>query len=64
MIDFDGNMYLVPDFLIGINKIKIGSINVTLRKVNVKSYGFDETYMGKDLIEEQLFQIKNNILIK
>ena len=34
-----------------------GSNNITLRKVNVKPYGFDKMYMDKDLIEEKLYEI-------
>ena len=33
------------------------SNNITLRKVNVKPYGFDKMCMGKDLIEDKLYQI-------
>ena len=43
--------------MIGKNNIIASSDNVTLRKVNVKSYGFDEIYMDKDLIEDKLYQI-------
>ena len=50
-------MYLTADFLIEINNIKIGSNVITLRKVNVKPYGFDKMYMDKELIEDKLYQI-------
>ena len=43
--------------LIEINDIIIGSNKITLRKVNVKSYGFDKMYMDKELIEDKLYQI-------
>ena len=33
------------------------STTITLRKVNVKPYGFDKMYMDKDLIEYKLYQI-------
>ena len=33
------------------------SNNITLRKVNVKPYGFDKMYMDKELIEDKLYQI-------
>ena len=43
--------------LIEINDIITGSNKTTLRKVNVKSYGFDKMYMDKELIEDKLYQI-------
>ena len=58
-IDSDGNMYLTGDSLIDFNDIVTGLNNVTLRKVNVKSYGFDKMYMDKDLVEDLLHQIIN-----
>ena len=42
------NMYLTVDSLININNVITGSNNINLRKVNVKSYGFDKMYMDKD----------------
>ena len=56
-IDSDGNMYLTVDSLIEISNITTGSNNITLRKVNAKSYGLDKIYMDKDLIEDKLYQI-------
>ena len=50
-------MYLIVDSLIEINSIITGSNIITLRKGNVKPYGFNKMYMGKDLIEDQLYQI-------
>ena len=44
-IDSDRNMYLTVDRLIEINNIITGSNNITFRKVNVKPYGFDKTYL-------------------
>ena len=41
-------MYLTVDSLININNVINGSNNINLRKVNVKSYGFDKMYMDKD----------------
>ena len=38
-------MYLTVDPLIEINNIITGSNNITFRKVNVKPYGFDKTYL-------------------
>ena len=49
-IDSDGGMCLRVDSLIKIDNIITGSNNVTLRKVNVKPYGFDKMYMDKELI--------------
>ena len=43
--------------LIEINDIITGSNKITLRKVNVKSNGFDKMYMDKELIEDKLYQI-------
>ena len=53
LIDSDSSMYLTVDSLIEINNIA-GSNNITLRKVNVKSYGFDKMYMDKVLIKDKL----------
>ena len=50
-------MYLTVDSLIETNNIITGSNNITLRKVNVKPYGFDEIYIDKELIEDKLYQI-------
>ena len=52
LIDSYGNMYLIVDSLIEINNMITGLDNITLRKVNVKPYGFDKMYMSKDLIED------------
>ena len=57
MIDSDGNMCLTVDSLIEINNIIIGSNNITLRKVNVKPYGFNKIYMDKNLKKDKLYQI-------
>ena len=57
LIESDGGVYLTVDSLIEINNIITSSNNITLRKVNVKPYGFDKVYMDKDLIEDKLFQI-------
>ena len=56
-IDSDGGMYLTVDFLIGIINIITGSNNVTSRKVNVKPYGFDKMCIVRELIEDKLYQI-------
>ena len=47
-------MYLTIDSLIDISNIITASDNITLRKVNVKPYGFDEMYMDQELIKEHL----------
>ena len=49
LIASGGSMYLTVDSLIKINNIITGSNNNTLRKVNVKSHGFDKIYMCKEL---------------
>lgn len=46
-------MYLTVDSLIDINNLKTGSINITLRKVNVKPNGYDKIYVDKILIEDK-----------
>ena len=53
--------YLTVDSLIKRNNIIIGSNNITLRKVNVKPYGFDKMYTDKELIENKLYQIIDQI---
>ena len=50
-------MYLTADSLIGIRNIMTSSNNITLRKVNVKAYGFDKIYMDIELIEDKFYQI-------
>ena len=57
LIDADRGMYLTFDSLIEISNTKTSSNNITLRKVNVKPYGFDKMYMDKELIEDKLYQI-------
>ena len=50
LIDSDNSVYLTVDSLIDINNITTGLNNITLRKVNVKPYGYDKMYMDKYLI--------------
>ena len=57
LIDSDNNRYFIGDSLIGINNIITGSNNITLKKVNIKSYGYDKMYMDRDLIEDKLYQL-------
>ena len=59
LIDSDGGMYLTVDSFIEINSLITGSKNITLRKINVKPYGFDKMYMDKELMEDTLYQIIN-----
>ena len=61
LIDTDGGMYLTVDSLIEINNIITGSNNITLRKVNVKPYGFNDMYMDKELIENKIYKIIDQI---
>ena len=60
LIASDGGMYLTVRSLIEINNIITGSYNITLRKVNVKPYGFHKMYMDKELIEYKLYQKQIN----
>ena len=55
LTDSDNNIYLTDDSLIHINNRMTGSNNNTLRKVNVKPYGYDKMYMDKDLTEDKLY---------
>ena len=57
LIDFDGNMSLPVDSLIERSNTINDSNKITLRKVNVKPYGFDKMYVEKDLIEDDIYQI-------
>ena len=51
LIDSNGGRYLTVDSLIEINNITTGSNNITLRKYNLKLYGFDKSHMDEELIE-------------
>ena len=55
LIHPDCGIYLTVISLIEINDIITGSNNITLRKVNVKSYGFDKIYINKELTEDKLY---------
>ena len=50
-------MYSTVDYLIEVSNIIAGSNKVILRKFNVNSYGFDEMYIDKKLIDQ--YQITN-----
>ena len=56
LIDFDSNLHLTVDSLIGRNNIITGSNNIALRRVDVKPCGFSKMYMYKDLIEDKFYQ--------
>ena len=55
VIDIDRGMCLAVGSLMKISNITSGSNNITLRKVNVKPYGFDKIYIDKALIEDKLY---------
>ena len=57
LVDSDGNMYLTVDSLTEIINIIIGSNNITLTKVNLEAYRFDKMYIDKDIIEDELYKI-------
>ena len=50
-------MYLTFDSLMDLKNVITGSNNITLRKVNVKPYGFDKIYVDKDLIKDRLYKL-------
>ena len=55
--ELDCNMYLTVGSLIGTKNIITVASNITLRKVNAKSHGFDKVHIENDLIEDRLYQI-------
>ena len=57
LIDSDDNMYLTVDSLIDMNNVITGSNNIIPRKVNVKLCGYNEMCMGKDFIDDKLYQL-------
>ena len=50
-------MYLTVNSLIDRNNIITALNNVTLRKVYVKPYEYDVTYIDKYLIEGKMYQL-------
>ena len=48
-------MYLTVDFLI--NNLITSWNDITVRKGNVKPFGFNKIYMDKELIEDKFYQI-------
>ena len=57
LIDTESGMYLTVDSLIEVNNVITSSNNITLRKINVKPFGFDKIYMDQELLEDKLYQI-------
>ena len=53
MLDSEDNTY----FMVEININITDSNNITLRKIDVKPYGFDKRYMDKQVIEYKLYHI-------
>ena len=54
-------MQLTVQSLIKINNIITGLNYITLRKVKVNLYEFKKLFMGKDLIEDNLYQIMDQV---
>ena len=54
-------MYVIVDSVIDVNNIITGSINITLRKVTVKPFGYDKMYMNKGLIGDKLYQLVDQL---
>ena len=54
-------MYLSVESFSEINNIIANSYNITLRKVNVKPYEFDKMYMDEEIIEDNLYQIVDQL---
>ena len=52
-------MVYIENVLIDSDNIITRSNNITLRKINAKPYGFDKMYIDKELIEDNLYQIKD-----
>ena len=50
-------MNLTVGSLTGTKNIITGANNITLRKVNAKSHGFDKVHIEKDLLEDRFYQI-------
>ena len=61
LIDTNGGMYLTVETLTETNNIITGSNNVTLRKFNVKLYGFDKIYMDIRVNKELAFSNNRSI---
>ena len=46
LIYSDNNIYFTDDYLKKLNKITTGSNKITLKNVNVKTYGYDKVYIN------------------
>lgn len=57
LIEADGHLNLTVDSLTVINHIITALDIITFRKANVKLYGVDKLYIGKDIIEDKLYKI-------
>ena len=55
--------YLIVNSLLDKKNRITGSKNITLRKGNVEPYGCSKMYMDKDLIEDKLYQLIDQIKI-
>ena len=55
------NVYLVIGLLIDINNIITGSNLIILRKFNARPYGCEKMYLDKDLVEDELYQLKDQL---
>ena len=56
-------MYLTVDSLIEIHNRITGSNNITLRKVKIKPYGFNEMHIDKELMED-INSMKEKLLLQ
>ena len=57
IFDSNNNMYLTVNLLIDISNIITVLNNITLRKGIAKPYGYDKTYMDKNLMEDKLYEL-------
>lgn len=46
LIYSDNNIYFTGDYLKKLNNITTDSNNITLKNVNVKTYGYDKVYIN------------------
>ena len=61
LIDSDDGMYLTVDSLKERSNIITGSNNINLRKISLKPYGFDKMYMDKELKEDKIYQLIDQV---
>ena len=57
MFDSDNNTYLTVDSLINMNSIITGLNNITLQKISVKPYGYDNICTDKNLTKDKQYQL-------